>query len=244
MGAHIQERSTMRLTSLLAQPLWRYYAKPRSSYTLREIIRRMLTTQPVRILQVGANNGISADPIHPLLLRHKTIHATRVEPLAEPFKQLQLNSKRYAASTELFNVCVSNHDGILTMEIPKQKISGAPDTYQASISRKSSTGNSEETTIEDVTSVTFETLYSLMNEPRADIYVSDCEGYDIELLEQCPLNKLGIRVVYVELWDNPHSPELTGTALARASAFLGRHGFTRIVWDGQDYLSWKSPRFS
>ncbi|WP_158218614.1 FkbM family methyltransferase [Synechococcus sp. 1G10] len=212
---------------------------------MREIIRKMLRYQNVSILQVGANDGETADPIHALLIRHKGIHATRVEPLSEPFKKLELNSKRYAASTELFNACVSKHDGILSMRIPSHAENGALNTLHASISKSSKIlPRHKEGQVQEVKSVTFETLLNIMKAPKPDIYISDCEGYDIDLIEQLPKDLLGLRVVYIELWDNPQSPEATAKALSRISTVLGRHGFNRIVWDGQDYLSWKSPRFS
>lgn len=234
----------MKLTSILAQPLWRFYAKPRCSYTLREIIRRMLKSRQVSILQIGANDGVGADPIHPLLMKYTSLHATRVEPLAEPFRRLQLNSKRYAASTELFNVCVSDRDGQLSMRIPKDKRSDRTNTREASLLRSHEVANQGLETIENVTSVRFETLCQMMRTPNVDVYISDCEGYDVELLGKLPIQHLGVSVVYIELWDNPHSPEATADALANTSAVLGRNGFNRIVWDGQDVLSWKSPRFS
>jgi hypothetical protein len=38
-----------------------------------------------------------------------------------------------------------------------------------------------------------------MGSPLADVYVSDCEGYAIQLLRQLPIKELGIKVVFLEL---------------------------------------------
>jgi hypothetical protein len=38
-----------------------------------------------------------------------------------------------------------------------------------------------------------------MGSPLADVYVSDCEGYDIQLLRQLPIKELGIKVMFIEL---------------------------------------------
>ena len=38
-----------------------------------------------------------------------------------------------------------------------------------------------------------------MGSPLADVYVSDCEGYAIQLLRQLPIKDLGIKVVFLEL---------------------------------------------
>lgn len=81
-----------------------------------------------------------------------------------------------------------------------------------------------------------------MRRPLADVYVSDCEGYDIELLRMLPLKDLGIKVVFVELLQQSvSSNEEIALALKDAIDIVVSNGFNRIVWDGNDFLSWKSP---
>jgi hypothetical protein len=83
-----------------------------------------------------------------------------------------------------------------------------------------------------------------MRQPRADVYVSDCEGYDIQLLKQLPIRELGIKVVYIELVDQCMSHEHIASALKDAIDVVSSHGFNRMIWDGNDFLSWQAPRQS
>lgn len=148
---------------------------------------------------------------------HKGIHATRVEPLSEPFKSLELDSKRYAASTELCNVCLSDTEGTLRMSIPRSGDTSIYSTRRASVIRQDRRISITNDGAEEAKAATFKTLLNRMKVAKADIYLSDCEGHDVELIEQLPIEQLGVKVTYLELWDNPQAPEITGNALVRVS---------------------------
>jgi hypothetical protein len=84
-----------------------------------------------------------------------------------------------------------------------------------------------------------------MRIPLADVYISDCEGYDIQLLRELPMEDLGIKVVFIELLQqSATSNDQVATFLKEAVKIVTSNGFNRIVWDGNDFLSWLSPRES
>ena len=84
-----------------------------------------------------------------------------------------------------------------------------------------------------------------MRTPLADVYVSDCEGYDIQLLRKLPIEDLGVKVVFIELLrQSANNKENVVSFLKEAVDIVASNGFNRIVWDGNDFLSWLSPRES
>jgi hypothetical protein len=91
----------------------------------------------------------------------------------------------------------------------------------------------------------FKSLMNDMRAPLADVYVSDCEGYDIQLLRELPIKDLGIKVVFIELLQqSATSNDKMATLLNQAVNIVTSNGFNRIVWDGNDFLSWLAPRES
>ena len=91
----------------------------------------------------------------------------------------------------------------------------------------------------------FESLISDMRVPIADVYVSDCEGYDIHLLRRLPVEQLGVRVIFIELLCRTViSNEDVASTVKDVVEIVVSRGFNRIVWDGVDFLSWRSPNES
>lgn len=54
------------------------------------VASRIASGLPMRLLQIGANDGVRNDPVRPLVIRHK-LPALLVEPLPDLFERLQAN---------------------------------------------------------------------------------------------------------------------------------------------------------
>ena len=229
----------------IAKLFYRFYAKPRTDCILKEILTSMSKCKPVHILQVGANDGVLYDPIQKTLLRRSNVSATRIEPISEYFEELQANCAQFASRVELFNICIAEEDGFIEMFIPEPAQAKHTDRKGHGSLNPEAAGRSRHgLAVRQVTCKSFRSLMNAMRQPRADVYVSDCEGYDIQLLKQLPIRELGIKVVYIELVDQSMSHEHVASALKDAIDVVSSHGFNRIIWDGNDFLSWQSPRQS
>ncbi len=234
----------IRLTDI-AKLFYRFYAKPRTDYVLKEILASMSKCKPVHILQVGANDGVLYDPIHKTLLHRSNVSATRIEPISEYFEELQANCDQFASRVELFNVCIAEGDGFIEMFIPEPaQARHADGKGHGSLNPEAAGRSRHGLESRQVACRSFRSLMTDMRRARADVYVSDCEGYDIQLLKQLPIRELGIKVVYIELVHQSMSHEQVATALKEAVDVVSCHGFNRIIWDGNDFLSWQAPRQS
>lgn len=227
----------------IAKVFYRFFAKPRAGYILAEILASMSNAKPVHILQVGANDGVLFDPIHNTLMRRSNVTATRIEPVAEYFCELRENCSAFASRVELFNVCVSEEDGFVELFLPPQSERlHLGDKGHGSINPESAGRSRDGLESREVPSKCFRSLINDMRRPLADVYVSDCEGYDIELLRLLPVKELGIKVVFIELLQqSASSNEELALALKDVIDVVVSNGFNRIVWDGNDFLSWQSP---
>jgi FkbM family methyltransferase len=229
----------------LAKLFYRFFAKPRAGYVLTEILASMSHCKPVHILQIGANDGILYDPVHKTLLRHSNVTATRVEPIQEYFNELKNNCKNYASRAELFNLCITEQDGMVDMYFPDPKLIGQHGDKGHGSIHPEAVGRSREGWVARlVPGKSFESLLKEMRAPHADVYVSDCEGYDITLLKQLPIEELGVKVIFIELVHQAMSGESVTEALKQVVEVVASHGFNRIIWDGNDFLSWCAPHNS
>lgn len=228
-----------------AKPFYRFFAKPRADYILAEILRTMNRAKPVHILQVGANDGVLYDPIHKILLRYANVTATRIEPIAEYFDELRQNCLEYEAQVELFNICIADHDGAIDMYFPGPNlVSDRGDKGHGSISPEKVGRSRQGWVSRKISCKTFTTLIKEMRSPKADVYVSDCEGYDVSLLRGLPIKDLGVKAIFIELMCQVMSMDDLTTSLKEIIEVTVSNGFNRIVWDGNDFLSWKAPRGS
>ena len=188
----------------------------------------MSKCKPVHILQVGANDGVLYDPIHKTLLHRSNVSATRREPISD-----------------YFNICIAEEDGFIEMVIPEPaRERHADGKGHGSLNPEAAGRSRHGLESRQVACKSFRSLMNDMHRARADVYVSDCEGYDIQLLKQLPIRELGIKVVYIELVHQSMSHEHVASALKEAIDVVSCHGFNRIIWDGNDFLSWQAPRQS
>ncbi len=229
----------------IAKLFYRFFAKPRAGYILTEILATMSQYKPVHILQIGANDGVLYDPIHKTLLRNSNVTATRVEPILEYFNELKTNCQRYASRAELFNLCITEQDGMVDMYFPDPTlIDQHGDKGHGSIHPEAVGRSRKDWIARQVTGKSFKSLIKEMRDPHADVYVSDCEGYDITLLQQLPFEELGIKCIFIELVHQAMAREHVAEVLKQVVEVVGSHGFNRIVWDGNDFLSWRAPHAS
>lgn len=142
----------------------------------------------VRYLQVGAFDGISGDPIYPLIERHH-LQGIVLEPQKDAFERLQANYARFP-HFHLVNAAIADHDGFASMYRIHPDAQGPAWLHQiAGFDRKvlmrhaHMVPNLESMIVtEQVRCLTFATLFAELGVERVDMLQLDAEGHDAELL--------------------------------------------------------------
>ena len=142
----------------------------------------------VRYLQVGAFDGVSNDPIYPLITRH-ALEGVVLEPQRDAFERLKANYACFP-QVRLVNAAIAGYDGCADLFRVRSDSLGPEWLHQiASFDRKilmSSAhmvpGLESMIEIEQVRCVTFETLFKETEVDHVDLLQVDAEGFDAEIL--------------------------------------------------------------
>jgi FkbM family methyltransferase len=178
---------------------------------LKNIIKEnFLNFDKLKLLQIGANDGISADPIYDLIMNDKRINAYLVEPQKESFELL---SKNYSSILEdnrilLLNYAITNKNEKIKIYI--NNCFNGTDGHSSLIIRNKLIidnilyADFNENSYELVNGITFEKLKDITNVYYYDIIVIDTEGYDIEIIKMMFDNNIFPKILYFE------KPEIEG----------------------------------
>jgi FkbM family methyltransferase len=159
--------------------------------TLDWVLAAYRRTNPeIFFLQVGAFDGLSGDPLYPLIEKY-SLKGILVEPQKPYFARLQENYARFGLSNFiLVNAAIGPQDGTVPLYHIKPW-PGAPDwVYQHSSFNREHLLElrrnlpSVELVVESepVRCLTFTTLLREAGRERVDLLQIDAEGYDAELL--------------------------------------------------------------
>lgn len=245
MWYNLENYSAMIKLTNIGKAFYRFYAKPRAGLVLREILLLMSKRGSVHILQVGANDGVMYDPIHEMLKKNKNITATRIEPLREYFEELEVNCRPFASRVNLLNMAVAETDGLIELHFPDPRgVRLDGEKGHASINPELAGKSRAGWISRMVPCKTFRSLIDETEAKRVDVYVSDCEGFDVNLLAQLPIRELGIKVIFIELMHQGTGRENLSNSLRQVMDIVACNDFNRFVWDGSDFLAWRAPRES
>lgn len=163
-------------------------------------------------IQVGANDGTSADPVTKLINKYN-LRGLLVEPQPKTFKKLV---KNYQDQNQLIfeNSAIWTQDGTVTFYAVREDEPGLPIwCYQiANLERDRvlamlSDGQNElnisqnlESLIEEipVPALTFKTLLSKHNIQKLDLLVIDTIGYDFEIIKMIPFDSIKPPIIHFE----------------------------------------------
>ena len=190
------------------------------------MISRVLGTAPdIIIVQVGSNDGKTADPIRQLLVANPSWRALFVEPVPYVFERLCKNYGNNPRFT-FANVAISASGTTLTFyylaEDAKAAIPGLPVWYDqvGSFNRQHISKHFPGHLIDQfiveakIPCLTLSELFVKNNISRLDILHIDTEGFDWEILQQLDLNTFEPTII---LFEHSHlSPE----SRAAARSFL------------------------
>lgn len=147
------------------------------------IDQRAANGDPCFFVQVGANDGVMADPLRPLILKHR-MAGLLIEPLPDLFEQLKTN---YATQPQLKfeNVAISSEPATVAMYRVRAGVP-ALNTGLASFNREHLVNckiPDEYIEIVHVSSVTLPSLLKKHSIEKVNLLQIDTEGYDFEIIK-------------------------------------------------------------
>jgi FkbM family methyltransferase len=153
----------------------------------------------VHYLQVGAFDGVSGDPIYPLIDRHR-LRGTLIEPQKDAFDRLRTNYIHFP-DFRFVNAAIADRDGCKTLFRVKpgrepERLGQMASFDRSVLMRHSRWVSDLESMIEaeEVPCLTFETLFKRYAIEHVDLLQIDAEGLDAEILRlfNIPLRKPAI----------------------------------------------------
>jgi FkbM family methyltransferase len=218
----------------------RYLDNPPSGAFDQILLRVFENLDGLRFIQVGANDGIRADPIHRMVRLHRW-RGVFVEPLPIYFEQLCRN---YAGLPDLqfVNAAVDLEPGTRriyqlrpNLDVPDWA-HGLPTFDLTRLQTVARTLGLSDTDIvsEEVRAVTWDDIRTTFGDHPCDVLVVDAEGYDITLLRAANLDRWKPRVILFE-----HGCATEADRLAFYGELI-RAGY-EISSEAQDTAAWLRP---
>jgi FkbM family methyltransferase len=159
---------------------------------------------PIVFVQIGANDGISTDPLYPFVTKHPDrFRGLVVEPLRDKF---QLLTRAYASIKSVIpvNLAVHNTEKEMLIHRVRQDLEGNLPAWARGIGsfnpehHKLSQIDSSFMTAEKVRCMSFDELLSCYEVESIDLLITDTEGYDYELLRAIDFDKRRPACVHFE----------------------------------------------
>lgn len=165
-----------------------------NNFSFSERLFKKLKSKSIFFIHIGANDGISQDPIFNY---SENWHGILIEPIAEPFKKLQhnfINDKKKI----LLNCAISTSDGEITLYSPK--ITERNKNFHTIIT--SAWNNSPYLTNQELESVnvkclTLKTLIENYQLVEIDLLVTDVEDIELTIFNSYDF-KIKPKVIYFE----------------------------------------------
>jgi len=201
----------------------------------------MLTTRRPYFIGIGANDGVTHDPLYPFV-RDFGWRGIMVEPIPEAFAALERNYAGFE-DVALVQAAIGLMDGrgtIYTVDMSDEN--SMMMSLHSSFNRdmllrgKEWHPNLEAHIIEcEVPIVSFPTLLARANGQAVDVLKIDTEGYDLEILKSIDLARLSPKLILVE-----HANLGKQDKIKMANILLD-HGY-RIAMTSLDMLGYKESR--
>lgn len=156
------------------------------------------------LLDLGANNGEMLSNSRALI--KNGFCGTLVEPSPAAFDQLQI-LYQFNETICCLNVAVADYCGVMPFyhsgnHLNKGDVSLLSTLKESETKRWAGTTDFEEIEVEVVD---FAALLEASPYKQFDMISIDCEGYDLEILGQMDLNKLGCKLICIEWNSNPEN---------------------------------------
>jgi len=174
---------------------------------LKSTVNQVFKGKPTVVCQVGANDGVSADPVFDIIKENENIEAHLIEPQKDAFALLTKNYDEMKERVYLYNYALTNKNE--KIKLYKNTAVNGTDGHSSLLIRDEDRVNDTvvaKYTEEDYELVEGITVDILQNKIKKniDLLVIDTEGYDIEILKMFINYGILPKVIYFE------KPGITG----------------------------------
>ena len=152
--------------------------------------------QKIFLLQIGANDGVMADPVHDLIINDVRISAMLIEPQKEVFSSLQKNYDIVKDRVKFLNVAITKENGEVKLFKNTDPL-GSSGHASLLLRQNEYATNFAESMYELVDGINVSTLLKNV-QSFIDVLVIDTEGYDIEILKQFIEQKVFPKIIFFE----------------------------------------------
>ncbi|WP_439576674.1 FkbM family methyltransferase [Elioraea sp.] len=202
----------------------------------------MLTRPRPFFLGIGANDGVTHDPLYPFI-RAFNWPGVMVEPIPEAFAALTRNYETLPHVT-LVNAAVGPSDGMGTIysvaasdkEVERISLHSSFDRAVLLKARSWYPDIEQRIVARDVPVLSFVSVLAHARRQTVDVLKIDTEGYDLEILRMVDLATLAPSIVMAE-----HANLSRADKVAMAELLLG-HGY-RVAMTSLDMLAYRGARF-
>lgn len=183
----------------------RYLEHPAATVFESVLLRVFASLEGLSFIQVGANDGVRADPICGYVKRRHW-RGVLLEPVPRYFAHLR-ETYRDVPGVTLLNAALDRSAGRRTIFHVRPDVAGLPDwvfgmaTFDEARLRqvmKELRAPADAVVAEAVATVTWDEVLERFGARRCDVLVIDAEGCDIELLRLARLHALRPRVIQFE----------------------------------------------
>jgi len=197
---------------------WMQHRWARNEAEFDRLIREISTrTDDFFVVQIGACDGLLADPIHRWIQSFKW-RGILVEPQRVEFEKLTNTYKQDQDRLVFENVAICDRDGTCTLY--RMKDDARSEEWERGFASLLPRFASDRFIADTVPCITFDTLLHRHQVTRVDLLQIDTEGYDFEILKLVDLNK--VRPVLIR-YEHRHLMPGDKHACRR---YLERHGYT------------------
>jgi FkbM family methyltransferase len=224
-------------------PLWlawcRNIYKPRPGTIEAFLDKYSREHKPVTFLQVGANDGFINDPLH-MLIKRDNWQGVFLEPLPDVFNEYLARLHRKKPEITAINAALDHNDGtrpLYKLSVSRERWAHGLSSFNREVLVKKLTDGSMERNmrrqgvtlpasedeciiVEDVVTISPETLMKKFGSREPDLLVIDAEGYDYEILKMLDLDRIFPEVIIYEemLFDEKTAVE--------CREYLRSHGYS------------------
>jgi FkbM family methyltransferase len=170
---------------------------------LKIAVNNVLSDKTFVVCQIGANDGISADPLYDIIKENKNIEAHLVEPQKNAYNLLIQNYNDIESEKRVFfyNFAVTNKNE--KIKLYKNTAVNGTDGHSSLLIRDLDIVN--DIVVAEYTENDYETVHGitvdiLQNKIKKiiDLLVIDTEGYDVEIVKMFINNKIFPKIIYFE----------------------------------------------
>ena len=194
----------------------------------------------VTFVQIGAHDGLSGDPIRPLILENDGWSGVLIEPQPDIFEQLQRNYNKQSARLQFLNVAISDEAGEKTLfyfSEAERRVLALPDwsSQLASFSPDHLCNHFPHAALAEHSAkiVTFDRVAERLPEEHVDVVIIDTEGHERVIVESIDFDRHRVKFM---IYEHRHLPESDRLAVEQK---LRCHGFS-VKRFGWDTIGWRA----